>query len=65
MKQFIPLEDDWTLIESFFGHRLVPYQAGMSCVHEERMPRTGCDRATGLAEKIFPAPPSQPSGAAL
>ena len=65
MKQFIPLEDDWTLIEAFFGQRLVPYQVGMACAHEEAARRPGSDRSAGLAEKKFSAPPSQPSGAAL
>ncbi|MEW5836295.1 MAG: hypothetical protein AB1832_14625 [Pseudomonadota bacterium] len=65
MKEFIPLEDDWTLIEAFLGQRLVPYQPGMPCVHEAGTRRTCGDRAKGFAEKKFTAPPSQPFGAAL
>jgi hypothetical protein len=34
MQQFIPLEDDWSLIEAFLGQRLVPYQPGMPCAHQ-------------------------------
>lgn len=65
MKQFIPLEDDWTLIEAFLGQRLVPYQVGMPCVHQDGVRRSGHDRAMGLAEKKITAPPSQLSDAAL
>jgi len=65
MKQFIPLEDDWTLIEAFLGQHLVPYQAGMACVHEEGVRPPGGDRSTDRAEKNFTVPPSQPCSAAL
>lgn len=34
MQQFIPLEDDWSLIEAFLGQRLVPYRPGMPCAHQ-------------------------------
>ncbi|HET6430730.1 hypothetical protein [Dyella sp.] len=33
MQKFIPLEDDWALIEALFDQRLVPYVPGMPCAH--------------------------------
>ncbi|MCP1373223.1 hypothetical protein [Dyella lutea] len=65
MKEFIPLEDDWTLIEAFLGQRLVPYQPGMPCAHEAGVRPPRGDRVKGCPERKFVAPPSQPLGAAL
>jgi len=65
MKEFIPLEDDWSLVEAFFAQRLVPYQPGMPCAHQA-MAVPACERQAGRAsEKKFFDPPSQPSSAAL
>lgn len=36
MQEFIPLEDDWSLLEAIAEHRLVPYQVGMACVRRAR-----------------------------
>lgn len=58
MKKFIPLEDDWSLLDTMGDQALVPYQVGMPC--GER--RAGTIPADD--EKSF-APPSQPWQAAL
>lgn len=65
MKEFIPLEDDWSLIESFFNQHLVPYQPGMPCVHQATGTMWCEGSAAGMSGKKISAPPSQPSGAAL
>lgn len=65
MKEFIPLEDDWSLIESCLGQRLVPYQPGMICAHQATVPPMQGDRIGSAQKKKFSLPPSQPSGAAL
>ena len=33
MKTFVPFEDDWAALKRQEDVRLVPYQAGMTCVH--------------------------------
>lgn len=63
MKEFIPLEDDWSLAEAFFGQRLVPYQPGMPCAHGAAGAHPG--RLERAPEKKLSVPPSQPSGSAL
>lgn len=58
MKQFIPLEDDWSLIEAFLGQRLVPYQPGMQCAHEAA--EAGAQTPRWVSEeKKSPVPSSQ------
>ena len=65
MQQFIPFEDDWAMAEAFAGHRLVPYQPGMPCVHHDAAQEPG---STGIVQreqqKLF-APSSQPQRSAL
>jgi len=36
MQEFIPLEDDWSLLDSIAEKRLVPYQVGMHCMRRAR-----------------------------
>lgn len=36
MQEFVPLEDDWALLENMAEQRLVPYQAGMTCMRRAR-----------------------------
>lgn len=65
MKQFIPLEDDWSLIEALTEQRLVPYRPGMCCQHAA-MERGDDSSAQGSSSREnFFAPPSQLRRAAL
>lgn len=55
MQQFIPLEDDWDLLESLRPEDLIPYRVGMPLPH---------DPMTRLAEpalqQVRSAPRNQP-----
>lgn len=59
MKQFIPLEDDWSLIEAFLGQRLVPYQPGMPCAHQAADGEAAKTSRRVGTEKKSSATPSQ------
>lgn len=35
MRQFIPFEDDWDMLENLPADALVPYRVGLPCQHEQ------------------------------
>lgn len=51
MQAFIPLEDDWSLLEAIAERQLVPYQVGMPCLHRAS-PVSGTDDRDCAADHI-------------
>lgn len=65
MQQFIPLEDDWSLVETLAASRLVPYQPGMECRHAASERQGAAASQASSKDENFFAPPSQHRRAAL
>lgn len=51
MQAFIPLEDDWSLLEAIAERQLVPYQVGMPCLHRAS-PVSGTDDRDRAADHV-------------
>lgn len=65
MQQFVPFEDDWAMAEAFAGHRLVPYQPGMPCVHHDAVQEPTSAGIVQREQQNLFAPSSQPRRSAL
>ncbi len=55
MQQFIPLEDDWDLLESLRPEDLIPYRVGMPLPHDP-MPHL----AEPALQQVSSVPRNQP-----
>ena len=59
MRQFVPFEDEWEMLDAFPLDVLVPYQSGVRLAHR----RDGCGAAAGAQDPVAASLVAAPAGA--